>query len=43
MSFLITLCYETSKHLQQTSPIQVFYKDPIYLNLRHQTKVQQSD
>ena len=39
LSFLITLYYETSKHLQQTSPIQVCYKDPIYLNLWHQTEV----
>ena len=32
-----------SKNLQQTSPIQVCYKDPIHLNLCHQTKVEQSD
>ena len=42
-SFFKTLCSETSTHLQQTSPIQVHYKDPIHLNRCHQTEVEQSD
>ena len=39
LHFFITLCSETSTHLQQTSPIRVHFKDPIHLNLCHQTEV----